>query len=142
MKFPEPKNDGEHEALELVFNQVRGEWGFASGFGPSELLRHWQEFVQEVEDGYKLSIYDFTFDLSMRDVLEEIQAAVPLRLRQEIEAVLLPLDERYKCATLPSEKPIDAGADENAKEWWFRIPKLAGPEVEKYLFENGLRVPR
>jgi hypothetical protein len=138
MKFPEPKNKEEREALGSSFERIRGEWGFAPGFGPSKLLQHWQRFVQEVEEGYRLSIYDFTLDLEMRDLLEEIKEAVPLRLRQEIEMALRPWDERFRLATQPSDRPIDAGVEEDAKEWWFRIPNHAGPEVEGYLVSKGL----
>lgn len=138
MRFPKPKNKAEREALDSSFERIRSEWGFAPGFGPSKLLQHWQKFVQEVEEGYQLSIHDFTFDLSMRDLLEEIKEAVPLRFREEIETIIRPWDERFRLATQPSNKPIEAGIEEDAKEWWFRIPNRAGPEVERYLLAEGL----
>lgn len=138
MKFPKPQNQAEREALNSVFERISAEWGFAPGFGPSDLFQHWRKFVQEVEDGYQLSVCDFTFDLSMRDLLEEIKEAVPLRFRQEVDVALRPWDERFWLATQPSIKPIEAGVEENVKEWWFRIPKRSGPELESYLLREGL----
>lgn len=138
MRFPRPKNRAEREALDSAFGRVRSEWAFAPTYSPSKLLQHWEKFVQEVEAGYQLSIYDFTLDLSLRDALEEVKEAVPPRLRQEIEAALLPWDERFTLATQPSLSPIEAGTEQNANPWWFRIPKSAGPEMERYLLERGL----
>ena len=103
------KSQEEREALDSTFARIRAEWAFAPGFGPSELLQHWHKFVQEVEEGYNLSIHDFTFDLSMRDLLEEVKEAVPLRLRQQIENAIRPVDERFKLATQPSTEPIELG---------------------------------
>jgi hypothetical protein len=40
-------------------------------------------------------------------------------------------------ATYPSTEAIEAG-DQDAKEWWFRIPKHAGPDVERHLLEKVL----
>lgn len=36
------------------------------------LVADWGKFVTEVEDGYDLTIYDYSNDLSIRDLLEEL----------------------------------------------------------------------
>lgn len=138
MKFPKPQNKVEREALGSAFERLRSEWGFAASFGPSNLLEKWKRFVQEVEEGYRLSIDDYTHDLSMRDLLEEIKEAVPLRLREEIDVALHSWDERFRLATQPSITPIEEGVDADAKDWWFRIPYRSGPDVERYFMERGL----
>jgi len=138
MRFPKPQTKAEIDALRSAFNRIRAEWHFARSLGPSKILQHWQKFVQELEEGYALTVYDYTLDLSMRDILEEIKEAVPSRLGREIEAALRPWDDRFRRATEPSTKPIDAGLDEDSKEWWFRIPRHAGPDLEGYLRAEGL----
>jgi hypothetical protein len=140
-KFPRPRGRSEREALKAAFDRIRAEWGFARSYGPSDLLRCWEKFVQEVEMGYELSIYDFLYDLSLRDLFEEIKETVPLRLRQEIDEVLKPWDERYQLATEPSDRPLEVDIGDGAREWWFRVPKQAGADVERYLFERGFRHP-
>ncbi|MEO6196257.1 MAG: hypothetical protein ABIS20_24820 [Thermoanaerobaculia bacterium] len=112
--------------------------GFAASFKPSRLLEKWRRFALEVEVGYQLSIEDYTHDLSMRDLLEEVKEAVPPRLRKEIDIVLQPWDERFFLATQPSTNPVDPGVEADAKDWWFRIPDRSGPEAQSYLLEMGL----
>jgi hypothetical protein len=137
MKFPIPQNNLEREALNSITAKIRKEWGFAESFGPAGIMEKWQKFVRQVEDGYQLSIHDFTHELSLRDTLEEIKNAVPSRLGQEIEATLRPWDERFYSATRFSSKPIDFAADEGLAEWWFRIPLRAGAAIEGYLLAEG-----
>ena len=136
MRFPKPQDPA------AVMERTREEWGFAKSFGLSRLLEKWERFVKDVEEGYSLSIYDFTHDLSMRDLLENVKEAVPLRLQHEIDVALRSLDARFMQATQPSDRPIEPVIDEDAKEWWYRIPKHAGWDVEKYLIEGGFRVRR
>lgn len=139
MKFPKPQGVEERNVLDSVFKEIREEWGFAKSFGPSRLLEKWERFVKDVEEGYSLSIYDYTHELSMRDLLENVKERVPVRLRQEIEVALRPWDARFMQATQPSDRPIEPVVDEDAKEWWYRLPKHAGWDVERYLIEGGFR---
>jgi hypothetical protein len=138
MEFPKPQNRAEREALISAFEKIREEWGFAASFKPSMLLEKWKRFVLEVEVGYRLSIEDYTHDLSMRDLLEEVKEAIPPRLREEIDVVLRPYDEIFFLVTQPSINPIDTGVEEGARDWWFRIPYRSGPEIQSYLLEMGL----
>ena len=117
--------------MNAIFAKIREEWGFSSGFGLPDLLRRWHEFVEEVESGYRSSVHDFVHELSLRDLLEEIGEAVPVRFRQELEANLKPLDERFWLATEPIPNPIEPV--EEAREWWFRIPRVAGPDLMEAL---------
>lgn len=138
MNPPSPRDRSEREALDSVMAGIRDEWGFARSFDLGDLLKKWQTFVAGVENGYQLSIHDYEHDLSMRDLIEEVKDAVPLRLRQEIEAAIAPLDDRLSQATWLSEKPIAPPVEEGAGEWWFRIPHIAGSELRKNLLERGV----
>lgn len=138
MRPPKPQGKVEREALSSAFEKIRAEWGLAPSFDLSDLLKKWKNFVQEVGDGYQLSIYDYFHDLEMRELLEEVKAAVPSRLHQEIDLELRPLDEKFFSCTMPSTKSIETEVEEGAGPWWFRIPQHAGPDVLKYLVEQGL----
>lgn len=116
---------------------IRQEWGFVKSFTSADLLENWCKFVQEVETGYQLSFYDFTHDLSMRDLIEEIEEAVPVRLKREIEDVVRPWDERYFRATRPSRRSIEIDCDP-ARQWWFRVPLISGQELTSYFLREGL----
>lgn len=136
MKSPKPKNQEERQALKKVMGEVREEWGFAESFNLSDLLRKWERFVVETEGGYQLSIYDFTHNLWMRDLLEQVKDAVPARLRQELDVEVEPWDKRFWLATEPSVRPIEPF--DGAREWWFRIPRFAGQELAEALLAEGL----
>lgn len=136
MKPPKPKGQEEREALSKIMEEIREEWGFTKSFDLSDLLRKWQNLVVETENGYQLSIHDFTHDLSMRDLLEQVKEAVPVRLRQELDAKIAPWDRRFWLATEASERPIEPF--DGAKEWWFRIPRLSSQELTESLMAEGL----
>jgi hypothetical protein len=129
MKMLRTKNQEEREALKAVLGEIGAEWGFAKSFGLSDLLRKWKRFVVETEEGYQLSICDFTHDLWMRDLLEQVKEAVPVRLRQELDAEIEPWDKRFLLATEPSVRPIEPV--DGAREWWFRIPRISGQELSE-----------
>ncbi len=97
--------------------------------------------MREVEQGYLLTIHDFTVDLALRDLLTTVQEAVTPDLQAQIGSALEPLDTRFRAATWRSDRPIHAPLEEPAAEWWFRIPLRAGPDLELYLFGEGL-LPR
>ena len=138
MNPPRPQDRFEREALDSVMARIRDEWGFVRGFDLVALLAKWRSFVVGVEEGYQLSILDYEHDLCMRDLIEEVKEAVPPRLRQEIDTAIAPWDERLRQATWFSEKPIAPPVEDDAGEWWFRIPRAAGPELRKSLFERGV----
>ena len=41
------------------------------------MIGAWRELPNEIDAGYQLTIYDYTNDLSVRDLLEEVLAAIP-----------------------------------------------------------------
>lgn len=111
----------EASLLRELVADLAGRAGFHESF--DSLLKRWSHFVVRVERGYYDNIYDYTNDLSGRDLLEEIAAAVPLSLRDKLEPVIRSWDDRFCAATIPVEQPLlpDAGTSRPAW-WWFRIP--------------------
>ncbi len=100
------------------------------------LLQDWVRFVLQVERGYKDSIYEYTNDLSIRDVLEKIMISVQPPLRSKLFKSIGPWDDRFILATREIPRClIDTAAE--ASSWWFRIPKNLGGELEQDLRSQG-----
>lgn len=102
------------------------------------LLKRWDTFVTQVEKGYEDSIYDYANDLSVRDLLDKILLGAPQSLRAKLIALLQPLDDRFKQASLEVRRPVvtrDKGA---IAFWWFRVPCRPGPELRQDLRSEGL----
>jgi hypothetical protein len=85
----------------------------------NELVRQWTDFVHAVERGYDDSIYEYTNDLSVRDILQRLLTAASPALRAKLERALAPVDERFTAATEESAQPLGT-ADGS---WWRRVPK-------------------
>lgn len=133
MKLPKPRTKEERAALTNAVRDLQGEWGFAESFGLRELLGRWAKFVEEIEEGYKLSLADYTNDLALRDSIEKLKSVLPNRLRGEIDQLLEPWDHRFQFATRQTRVPLLSG-DASAGPWWWRIPKVLQGE----LLENAL----
>lgn len=97
------------------------------------LLNRWSRFVSKVEVGYRLSIYDYTNDLSIRDFLQVIlnscrSTDIHARLSEWIQI----WDNRLIFVTKQVEKPLLPPLEEEALGWWwFRIPLHSGDELKK-----------
>jgi hypothetical protein len=84
------------------------------------LLGDWQRFVTAVERGYDDSIYEYTNDLSVRDVLERVIAGASPGLRAQLEAETAEHDRRFEAATEEAARPLSARED--PPWWWRRVP--------------------
>ena len=89
-------------------------------------MTRWTRFVAEVEQGYDLTIYDYTNNLAARDNLEADSAGV-----------LKPLDDRFRSATRDAARVLP-GAPDDAKWWWRRVPVRPGEELTVDLEREGL----
>lgn len=136
MRTPAPENREERQVLEAALKRIRDEWKFPKSFGLVDLLKKWQAFVAEVETGYSSSIYDYTHDLSMRDLLENLKGQVPPRLQLELSEYIAPWDKRFSAATRPVAKPIDIPTESCHGEWWYRVPNIVGSEMGEYLLSE------
>lgn len=136
MKAPKPRTTEERAALTSAVRGLQQDWGFVESFGLRELLHRWVKFVEEIEEGYKLSLADYTNDLALRDSIEKLKSALPNRLRSEIGQLLEPWDHRFQFATKPTRVPLLPG-DASSGTWWWRIPKvLHGEMLENLLAED------
>lgn len=104
----------------------------------NSLLQQWSYFVSQVEQGYGGSIYDYTNDLSGRDVIEKVLLATPTSLGNRLLTLIHPLDERFNSATSEVECPLlPTTTQKPLAYWWFRIPKKLGEELEHDLRSEG-----
>ena len=104
------------------------------------LLRQWQNFVVQVERGYEDAIYEYTNDLSIRNLWEEILRGVTPKLREELARLIRPWDERFYNATKETNRPILSDVQDPHYWWWCRVPKKLGEEIEAdFRFEGILK---
>ncbi len=112
--------------------------GERGGGSVRQLLRKWVDFVRQVQAGYDFSIYDYTNDLSARDLLEEkvrrLSPAEAAAVREE----LLAWDGRFEEATRPSLRPVAPGVTDREGSWWFRVPCKLSEELAADLRSEGV----
>ena len=131
-----PSTPADRAALADAMNDLRREWGYDSRVTVNHLLGRWEVFVHEVQDGYALTLADYTKELALRDSLEELKSRLAGRLRDQIEEVLGAADERFRFATKQTQQPL-LPADPPIRFWWFRLPNvLHGELLENVLAEN------
>ena len=95
------------------------------------LINKWNTFVISVERGYSDSIYDYTNELSVRDLLQTLIDASPKEIHKKIKGAVIPLDVRFKSASKQISKCIfDFKSEEgNINWWWYRIPNRMSDEL-------------
>lgn len=95
------------------------------------LMDKWSQFVTKVEEGYRLTIDDYTNSLSIRNLLQEILDACPknIGLKEWIDE----WDNRLVKVTEQVEEPLLHPLNgEHLGWWWFRIPINPGNELKKW----------
>jgi hypothetical protein len=102
-----------------------------------ELVGQWSDFVGEVENGYSLSIYDYTNDLSVRDLLAELVKRVDRKAKDHALSLIAPCDERFRFATRELAQAIES-APKIRGWWWHRIPCTLKGELRADLEQEGL----
>lgn len=96
--------------------------------GAAGLLENWRSFVEEVEKGYSLSLFDYRHDLDARGILQ--QAGFECTELSELDRRLRPL-LAHRHVRVWESAPDDP--------WWdFGYPESAKPELEDDLRSEGL----
>jgi len=100
------------------------------------MLAAWRELADEIESGYRLTVYDYTNDLCVRNLLVEVLAVIPTgEVRSRVEREIEEGDLRYKAVTHPVARQIHGGPD--APWWFFRAPNLIVGELAEDLGPEG-----
>jgi hypothetical protein len=105
--------------------------------GVEQLLRQWETFVKEVENGYVLTGYDYVNDLATRDFLDELTSTALPSVREKLmRSGLDASDARFRAASRELTKPLRIGTPERPRWWWFRVPNDVSGELAKDLIAN------
>jgi hypothetical protein len=119
-----------------VMDSIIAEMGTSMSL--SQMLRRWSSFVREVELGYSESIYDYTNELSVRDLIARVLELAPPAVSEKLESHLNPIDERFLGATSESNRPLSLSDATGLSRWWYRIPIKCGSELAGDLRSEGL----
>jgi hypothetical protein len=91
------------------------------------LMERWSRFVVRVEEGYRLGEDDYANDLSSRELIHQIVAAVP-SIQKKVLKIVRPWDTRFQRATVVAYEPpggnsAGAGRDvsgaRGGRRWWY-----------------------
>lgn len=87
------------------------------------LLERWTDFIRDVERGFDGTVDDYTNELSVRDIIEEVRQVVTPAGQAHLDRSLRPLDERFEQATSTVDKPLlPETAGRTPGPWWSRVP--------------------
>jgi 23S rRNA G2069 N7-methylase RlmK/C1962 C5-methylase RlmI len=107
--------------------RILEERGWRRAYTVNEQVEAWQRLVESVEDGYPLTIDDYTNDLAVRQWLHLARSLLTDRVRQSLDRRLASLDERFTHATVgPRQRMPGAGL-----RWWYRVPKVLVGELRE-----------
>lgn len=102
-------------------------------FSLDRLVARWRRFVDEVAAGYGDSIYEYTNDLGVRELLEKVMKESPEPARAKIAQELAPLDSRFDESTQPAKRPLG----NPTSKWSTRVPTKIAGELERDLRSEG-----
>ena len=86
----------------------------------NERVAAWEALVEEVEQGYDMTVDDYTNDLAVRAWLEQARPLVTARVQSSLDARLPPLDARFRSATVPAARKMPGAGD----GWFYRLPRV------------------
>jgi hypothetical protein len=104
----------------------------SSDISLGNLISRWRLFVEQCEEGYDWTIYEFDEEISVRDEIESADKTC-LNTKEELEfkSNLFEIDTRFK--SLLNE---DAERPDRPKTWWSRgILKKAGVDYKQDIQE-------
>jgi hypothetical protein len=132
-------NVPEHLALaESKIEELRLRAGHSTGgtWTLTGMISAWRDFSDEIEHGYRLTTYDFTNDLSVRNRLNEVVAILPEgEVKTWVGRELEVADGRYRKVTHEVTSPIQGGS---GQPWWyFRVPNRIEGELAQDLGQDG-----
>lgn len=93
----------------------------------NEHVDGWASLVGIIEDGYTMTVYDYTNDLSVRHWLELAEFMLSERVRASLRSRLASLDERLLRATVVPARPLPGGG----AAWWCRLPRTLVGELRE-----------
>jgi hypothetical protein len=101
------------------------------------LVAGWERLVSETSVGYPGNIYEYTNDLSKRDLLEEIVTGAPGSLGEIVRQRIEKADENYRDATLAISHLLLPRIGRHDRWWWYRVPRVLKDELKSDLEGAG-----
>jgi hypothetical protein len=106
------------------------------------LLDSWRGLVEEVENGYEDSVYEYANDVDSRVILQRVIESASSEPADELRRWLRSWDERFGAATVRAPEPFHGSADAEdpaaASPWHWRIPLRLTGELKADLEAMGL----
>jgi hypothetical protein len=121
----------EYSALEPVLRKMSD--NSKQDITLTKLFEDWTRFINMVEKGYVGSIYDYTNDLSTRNLIQTILSACTEKMYSKLITKLEPLDNHLKTVSKELKRPLLP----NENWWWFRIPINLSDELKNDLIIEG-----
>jgi hypothetical protein len=90
----------------------------------NEQVAAWEALVAEVEQGYAMTVDDYTNDLAVREWLDLARPLLTVSVQSSLDVRLAPLDERFVAATVPATGMPGAG-----RAWFYRLPRVLVGEL-------------
>lgn len=101
-------------------------------------ISKWRHVVAEVETGYTRHLDYYSFDVDIRELLEELMVRAP-GARAALTEALEPYDRRFLVATRHTDDVWFKTTSQEYDRWWaMRIPLLILPELRQSL-EDQMR---
>jgi hypothetical protein len=96
------------------------------------MMDKWSRFVAKVENGYQLTVDDYTNSLSVRDLIQEVLNVCPKN--GDLQRWIMECDNRFIAVTKVTKKPLLLPLnDESLGWWWFRVPENPGNILKEWL---------
>ena len=127
--------DADQQRLDSLLQAISSEAGFRVGL--NDLIRRWNNFVSQVENEYKDSLYEYANDLSTRDIIERVLRESPATVSSSLFGQVEPLDARFLRATREVNRPIQQQHGQPSF-WWYRVPAKPSPELHGDLQSEGI----
>jgi hypothetical protein len=124
----------ERIALDQKIDDFR-QSGSLRTFSLEKSIHNWRSLVEAVEIGYGLGVYDYTNELTNRDILQRFLDTLPKTLEVHINESIKPIDDTLLSLTDESDMDLlGAGGEWQSKAWWWhRLPKKIGDELKEDL---------
>lgn len=112
-------NREELKSLDLITEELTRRSGYPISKSFEELMKQLYHLLTEVEEGYTMTIDDYTNELTRRDLAEKLLNEISRDLKRKVSKLLEVWDKRFGEATDVINEPLF----DHPQWWWYRIPK-------------------
>ena len=130
--FRDSLNKSERDQFDKAMNAYALSLG-RSAFSFDEYAEKWRAFIDRINRGYELTIYDYTNDLSARDILQRFIDSLPANFAQRALEYIQPDDESFRKVTQETRLALigTESSSEKLAWWWHRLPKNLTGELKE-----------